>query len=215
LHNLQGFFLSIIFLFFIKNFRNLYIPLETSSCPLFTPANQTSMKNIFLLFLSAFFQYSHAQQPPLEFDKGMVLNLEILQGFTKAKSFAELYLAEIRLSPQWTVAPGILRAGATGGVLYNNQKVSAFAGPSVALNLKTITMKPGAIGGSLANVQLVIEHLWGTNEQRLLGGGFRTEIGKKLLLSLLTHRDYNLNYWNVEFGIGINLGPRKKLGPSI
>ena len=173
------------------------------------------MKNIFLLLLSGFFLNGYAQKAPLEFQKGMVLNLEVLQGFTKAKSSPELYLAEIRLSPQWTVAPGILRAGATGGLFYNNEKISAFLGPSIAWNLKTVTTMPGVLSGSLLNVQLVLEHLWGTNEQQLVGGGFRTEIGKKLLLSLLTHRDYKLDYWNVEFGVGINLGPRKKLGPSI
>lgn len=173
------------------------------------------MKNILLLLLSFCCLCSQAQQPPLEFEKGSVLNLEVLQGFTKTKSVPELYLAEIRLSPQWTVAPGRLRAGAAGGVLYHNGNLSAFAGPSLAFNLKTVTTKPGALSGSLLNVQLVLEHLWGTNEQHLFGGGFRTEIGKKLLLSLLTHRDYHLNYWNVEFGVGINLGPRKKLGPSI
>ena len=165
------------------------------------------MKKIFGLLLSGFSFCAFAQQPPTEFEKGMVLNLELLQGFTKAKSAPELYLADLRLSPQWTIAPGVLRAGVTGGVFYSSSNISGFAGPNLALNLKTVNA--GQMG-SLLNLQLVLEHLWGTDKQRLLGGGFRTEIGKKLLLSILTHRDYHLNYWNLEFGVGINFLRRKR-----
>jgi hypothetical protein len=172
------------------------------------------MQKTILLLLLGFYLQSNAQQPPLEFDKGWVLNLELLQGFSKAKKTPELYLADVRLSPQWTIAPGILRAGITGGLLYNNTKLAAFAGPNAALNIKTLKTKPGSLNGSILNVQLLVEHLWGTEQQRLLGGGLRTEIGKMLLLSILTHRDYNLNYWNVEFGVGINF-IRKKLGTAI
>lgn len=172
------------------------------------------MKKTILLLLLGFCLYGKAQQPPLEFEKGWVLNLELLQGFSKAKKIPELYLADLRLSPQWTLAPGILRAGVTGGLLYNNTKLAAFIGPNAALNIKTMKTKPGSLSGSILNVQLLLEHLWGTEDQRLLGGGIRTEIGKMLLLSILTHRDYNLNYWNVEFGVGINF-IRKKLGAAI
>lgn len=168
------------------------------------------MKKIFSLLLLATCICGYSQQPPMEFDKGMVLNLELLQGFTKTKGTPELYLADLRLSPQWTVAPGVLRAGVTGGVFYNSSNVSAFGGPNLALNLKTVTA--GEMG-SLLNIQLVAEHLWGSDKQRLLGGGFRAEIGKKLLLSVLTHRDYKLNYWNVEFGVGINF-LRKKVSST-
>ena len=167
------------------------------------------MKRILCLLLSGFSFCAFAQQSPTEFTKGMVLNLELLQGFTKAKSAPELYLADLRLSPQWTIAPGVLRAGVTGGLFYSNSNVSGFGGPSVALHLKTVNA--GQMG-SLLNLQLVLEHLWGTDKQRLLGGGFRTEIGKKLLLSILSHRDYHLDYWNLEFGVGINF-LRKKSSP--
>ena len=172
------------------------------------------MKKTMLLLLWCICLQGKAQQPPLEFEKGSVLNLELLQGFSKAKKLPELYLADLRLSPQWTLVPGLLRAGVVGGLLYNNTKLAAFAGPNAAINIKTIKTKPGSLNGSLANMQLLLEHLWGTEKQRLLGGGIRTEVGKMLLLSLLTHRDYNLNYWNVEFGVGINF-IRKKLGPAI
>ena len=148
---------------------------------------------------------------PTEFEKGMVLNLEFFQGFTKASESPEFYLADLRLSPQWAVVPGILRVGVTGGVLYTRQVVSAFGGPNLALHLKTINA--GSFG-SFLNVHLLVEHLWGSDGQGLLGGGFRTEIGKKLLLSVLTHRDYHLGYWNVQFGVGIHL-LRKKSDPII
>lgn len=170
------------------------------------------MKKIFSLLLTGFSLCALAQQPPTEFTKGMVLNLELLQGFTKAKSSPEFYLADLRLSPQWTIAPGVLRAGITGGMFYNNSNISGFGGPNLALNLKTVNA--GQMG-SLLNLQLVLEHLWGTDKQRLLGGGFRTEIGKKLLLSILTHRDYRLDYWNLEFGVGINFLRTKSSTPNI
>jgi hypothetical protein len=143
-----------------------------------------------------------AQQPPTEFQKGMVLHAELLHGFTRYNGFPEYYLADLRLSPQWTIAPGILRAGITGGLLYTQTNLSLFAGPNLAVNIKTIGA--GQLG-SLANLQLVLEHLWGSDKQRLVGGGIRAEIGKKLLLSVLSHRDYQLKYWNLQFGVGINL----------
>lgn len=169
------------------------------------------MKKLFTLLVSLCCLQAYSQQPPTEFAPGAVLNLELLHGFTKAEGSPELYLADLRISPQWTVAPGVLRAGITGGVFYNNTSLSAFAGPNLALKLKTVNA--GQMG-SLLNVQLLLEHLWGTKEQKLIGGGLRTEIGRKLLLSILTHRDYNLKYWNVQFGMGINF-VRKKSSPII
>jgi len=136
-----------------------------------------------------------------EFKKrSQLLALEFLQGFNRPQGGPELYLADLRLAYQYTVVPGILRLGATAGGAYSNRTASAFAGPTAALRLLNLNTEMG----SVANLQLLLEHLWGTGHQKLAGGGLRAALGNTVLLSLLAHRDYHHDYWNFQFGIGIN-----------
>jgi len=115
-----------------------------------------------------------------EFKKNSTaLNLEFLQGFTKPQSFTAFYLADLRLSDQYTVVPGTLRLGATAAGTYNNDIVSAFAGPNLALKVYTMNSPMGSLG----NIHLLLEHLWGTDSQKLVGGGIRAAIGNTLLVS--------------------------------
>jgi len=150
-----------------------------------------------------FFQHSVYAQNDYEFPKGYVLNLEVYQGFsTNFDSRPELYLADIRLSPQLTVVEHALRVGLVSSLLYNNKKVSGAFGPHVAIKIKTFSVS--TFNSSVANVQWMIENLWGTHQQRLLGTGLKTEIGQMLLVSFLGYRDYRLNSWRLQFGLGYN-----------
>lgn len=162
-------------------------------------------KSLFILLL-----FYSTQVSAQEFDKhSRALNLEFIQGFTKPKTLPELYLADLRLSYQYTIVPRLIRLGLTGGARYNNQHLSAIAGPELALKLTDFKTNLG----TLANLQLLLEHLWGTEHQKLLGGGLRLAIGNTLLLSARTHRDYALKYWSLGFGIGLNFIKEKV--PSI
>jgi hypothetical protein len=183
---------------------------QLEACGLSLPPKHHNMKKglVFLLCFSGIYSWSQQTQ----FKKNSeAFNIELLQGFTKQEDSQELYLGDIRVSYQYTIIPGTLRIGATGGGMYNNKVFSGYVGPNLALRLFTLPATHGSIG----NVHLLLEHLWGMDKQKLLGGGFRAAIGNTLLLSLLAHDDYNLKYWNFEFGIGINLIHKMPAPPNV
>jgi hypothetical protein len=151
-----------------------------------------------------------AQQDP-EFPKEKwVLYLEAHQGMaTNFHRNPDVYVGGVRLTPQFPVIAGKLRLGAVAGAVFTNKKWHGTFGPNLAWKLKSLQVKEF---GSLLNLQLQAEHLWGTNRQRLAGGGVKTEIGQLLTIAIMGHRDYHLNYWWWQVGIGFNL-LRKKKGP--
>ncbi len=113
-----------------------------------------------------------------EFPKGWVVNAEVFSGFTTHfKTDPELYLMQLSITPQYTVVPKLLRIGVTGGLQYNDKNVAGLLGPSLALKIKTISVKK--FNSSLLNIQWVVENLWGTGRQQLLGTGIKTEICQK------------------------------------
>lgn len=142
-----------------------------------------------------------------EFPKGWVFPLELGQGaattFTNAP---DQYLGTLSFIPQYTVIKGRLRAGAAGGGAYTNKRFYGTAGPHLALML---TDKPKLFFSTLLNVQLVAEHLWGTGQQRLAGGGLTAEVGQLAAFSLKAHRDYHLNAWWLQACLAVNLFSKK------
>jgi len=142
-----------------------------------------------------------------EFPKGWVFPLELGQGAVTAFDHTpDLYLGSLTFTPQYTIIKGRLRAGAAAGGAYTNKRFYGTAGPRLALML---TDKPTVLYSTVLNVQLVAEHLWGTKDQRLAGGGLTAEAGQLATLSLKALRDYHLNAWWLQFSLGINLFPKK------
>ncbi|MRG48181.1 hypothetical protein GFS24_23880 [Chitinophaga sp. SYP-B3965] len=145
-----------------------------------------------------------------EFPKGWIFPLELSQGaVTALNSSPDLYLASLAFSPQIAVIPGRLRLGVTGGGAFTNKRIYGIGGGRLSLLLSD---GPKVIESSVFNVQLVAEHLWGTKDQRLVGGGLAVEIGTMATLSIKAHRDYMLNNWWFQGAIGVNLF-RKKIAP--
>jgi len=87
------------------------------------------------------------------------------------------------------------------------QNISGLFGPMAALKLKTFDTKHM---GSYANLHLIAEANWGTNKQKMAGGGFGVEIFKKLHLGITAQRDYGLNNWWFQTFIGLKLNKAKK-----
>lgn len=138
-----------------------------------------------------------------EFPRGYVLNAEYFNGFTsRFNSVPELFLTELRITPQVTVIPNYLRAGLSAGLIYHNKNPYGLFGANLALKIKTVKVEK--LQSSIANIQLCIENLYGLHKQQLIGGGFRAEIAQMLLISITGHRDYGLDYWSFRFGIGYN-----------
>jgi hypothetical protein len=142
-----------------------------------------------------------------EFPKGWVFPLELGQGAVTAFDHTpDLYLGSLTFAPQYTLIKGRLRAGAAASGVYTNKRFYGTAGPRLALLL---TDKPKVLYSTVLNIQLVAEHLWGTKEQRLAGGGLTAEVGQLATLSLKALRDYHLNAWWLQATLGINLFPKK------
>ncbi len=155
------------------------------------------------------FKAAAAQTPSPEFPKGYVGYLNLQQGLVSDfKSSADAYQVGFTFSPQYTILPALLRVGLTGAAIYTQHRWHAQAGPNVALRLFDI--KAGAFG-TLVNVQLTAAHLWGSQRQKLAGGGLQAEIFQLFALSFTGYRDYGNGQWWLQSAIGFNiLKPRKK-----
>jgi hypothetical protein len=159
------------------------------------------------LFLSTVF----AQKDP-EFPKGWVMYLESHHGIaTNFQQSPDLFVGFLSITPQVTIVPSHLRLGGTAGLLFTNKRFDGLFGPNLVAKITTLNVKQM---GSILNLQLKAEHLWGTNKQKLIGGGIYAELGQLLLIGLSMHRDYGLNYWWFQGGLGYNLLHKKK-GPPV
>ena len=128
----------------------------------------------------------------------------MVTNFTQAP---DIYVGGIQLIQQYTLVEKLLRGGIIADVYYVSKKIQAAFGPTVSIKLKTFKAAPF---GSLGNLHLNIDHLWGTNKERLIGGGINADIGNKIVLGLTLHRDYNLNSWWIQNTLGYRISKLKK-----
>ena len=143
-----------------------------------------------------------------EFPKGWVLYLEAMQGaVTSFHGRPDVYVGSLQASPQVTLIPNTLRLSAIGGAAFYNKKFYGTGGAGLNWKLSTVSFHPF---GSLLNLQLQLQHLWGTGKQKMIGGGFKAELGQIMMLGISVHRDYKLNGWWLQAGIGFNLLHKKK-----
>jgi hypothetical protein len=164
-------------------------------------------KRIVVLLLMVAIKTS-AQNDP-EFPKGFIMYLKLNNGMvTKFDASPDLYTGGLHLLPQFTVAEHLLRVGADAGVFYTDKKLQVAAGPLLSLKLKTFNVKPF---GSAGNINLTLEHLWGSGDQRLFGGGFNVDLLNKIVIGLSAHRDYNLNSWWFQNNVAFRISKKKKV----
>ena len=82
------------------------------------------------------------------------------------------------------------------------------------LQLKTFNANlQGANVGSFGNLNLLVDHLWGTGKQRLLGGGIILDAGNLVTFGLTAHRDYGLNNWWFQSEVAIRISKKRKNPP--
>ncbi len=157
--------------------------------------------------------HAHSQDPnDTEFRKGWVTYLKLDNGvISNFHAAPDLYAGGLQLNPQYTIIQHKLRVGANAGFVYANKKFSGLIGPSLAFKIKSLNL--GELAG-LANLQLIGEHTWGTEEQKLAGLGIGLELLQKALLSFTAHRDYHLNSWCKQAHIGIRLNKDKSKTPA-
>ena len=161
--------------------------------------------NTVLFFLAASSFSAYAQE---EFPKGWVMYAEATQGaVTSFHARPDLYVGTLQVSPQVTLIPDYLRLSAIGGIAFSNKRLFGLYGAGLNIKLATIRFEPF---GSLLNLQAQLQHLWGTKDQKLAGGGLKAELGQIILVGISAHRDYGLHQWWLQSGIGFNLVHKKK-----
>lgn len=148
-------------------------------------------------------------QTDTEFPKEFIMHLKLHNGMVSDfTDFPDQYVGGIQLVPQYTLVVHKIRGGIIADGYYTGKKFQAAFGPTVSFKLKTIKAAPF---GSAGNIYLNIDHLWGTNKERLLGGGINIDLANKIVLGLTAHRDYNLNTWWFQNTLGIRISKVKKL----
>jgi len=147
-------------------------------------------------------------QDATEFPKGFVMHAKLHNGMiTNFHRGADLYVGGFQLVPQVTVLPGKLRMGIIAGGFYAGKTLEGQFGPTLSVKLKTFNAGPF---GSAANVHLSADHIWGTNKQKLAGGGIHVDLLNKLVLGLTAHRDYEWNTWWLQTALGLRISKIKK-----
>lgn len=161
--------------------------------------------NLFLFFFSL---QLWAQDP--EFPREFIMHLKLHNGMVTnfRGQTPDIYVGGIQLIPQYTIIKNVVRAGVVLDGFYTSKKLQAALGPTLSIKLKTLHAKPF---GSAGNIHLNIDHLWGTEKQRLLGGGINADIGNRIVLGLAVHRDYYLNNWWLQNTLGLRISKVKKL----
>lgn len=173
------------------------------------------VKKFFFTFLFAgSVVFCHAQTDT-EFPKGFIMYAKLHSGMiTDFTSNPDLYVAGLQLAPQVTVVPHLLRAGAIIGAFYANKKIQGEFGPSLSFKIKSFHASlQGTPVGSLANINLIIDHLWGTGHQRLLGGGIILDAGNLVTFGVTAHRDYMMNDWWFQSEVAIRISKTHKNPP--
>ncbi len=156
-----------------------------------------------LIFLTCF--YTSAQT---EFPNEFIMHVRLHSGMiTYKKPAADIFVGGLQLVPQATLIEHKLRGGLIADGFYTNKDIHGLLGPTISLKL---TEFKGGFFGSLGNLHLNVDHLWGTDEQRLAGAGINLDLLNKLVVSLMAHRDYNLNHWWIQSGIAFRLSKVKQ-----
>lgn len=168
------------------------------------------MKNVLIIFLNTIICFNAFAQNDPEFPKEFTLHLKYTNGLTTnfKTTLPDLYVGGLQLVPQYTIVPHLIRAGFIANILYTNKKLQGAFGPTASIKLKTLWAKPY---GSAGNINLNIDYLWGTQHQRLLGGGLNADLANKIILGFTIHRDDVFNTWWLQNSLAIRLNKVKKI----
>src|SRR3954471_23210249 len=143
-----------------------------------------------------------------EFPKGFIMHLKLHNGLvTTFNTAPDLYVGGIQLVPEVTVVEHLVRVGVIADGFYTDKKVQGAIGPTLSLKLKTF--KTGFYG-TAGNIHLVVNHLWGTSNERLVGGGLVADVLNKITIGITAHRDYNLDTWWFQSELGFRISKAQK-----
>jgi hypothetical protein len=139
----------------------------------------------------------HSQEIP----RGFVMPVELSQGFRVPEGATnQLYLAALRIEPMYAFLGNNMRGGVAASAEYTNPQLDWFIGPRLSYRLIS---NMGAVG-SLYNVQVCTEALWGTRDHKLWGLGLVVE-GDPIIFSVRGSHEYEFKEFWFEASIGVNL----------
>lgn len=166
------------------------------------------MKTVLIVLVFFISLNSLAQDPEFPRDE-FIMHLRLHSGMvTRFNSTPELFTGGVQLVPQFTVVKNFLRVGAVADVFYTNKKLQGATGITASMKLKTISLKNLGSGG---NINLSLDHLWGTGKQRLYGGGINIDLLNKLVVGASLHRDYNLKTWWIQSSVAFRISKLKQI----
>jgi hypothetical protein len=143
-----------------------------------------------------------------EFPKEFIAHIRLHSGMiTYPDNAPELFVGGLQLIPQVTLVPYKLRGGVVAGAFYSYNSINGMFGPTISYK---ITEFKGGHFGSLGNLHINLDHLWGTDKQHLAGGGINLDLLNKLVVSLSAHRDYKLSNWWIQSGIAFRISKVKQ-----
>src|SRR5688572_5870365 len=162
---------------------------------------------IYALFSCSFF-FSIISFSQTEFPSEFIAHIRLHSGMiTYNNNAPELFIGGLQVIPQFTLVPNKLRGGLVVGGFYAYNEINGLFGPTISYK---ITEFKGGHFGSLGNLHINLDHLWGTDKQHLAGGGINLDLLNKLVASLSAHRDYKLNNWWIQSGIAFRISKTKQ-----
>ncbi|HMD00746.1 MAG TPA: hypothetical protein VKH37_11365 [Ferruginibacter sp.] len=168
------------------------------------------MRNLLIIILLMIvWGQSKGQSNDPEFPKEFIMHLRVHNGMvTNFKHYTpDQYVGGIEIIPQYTLVVNKLRGGVVVGTFYTGKTLQADFGPTISWKLKSIHAGPM---GSAANIHLNFDYLFGTQKERLLGGGINADILNWFIIGLSAHRDYNLNTWWFRNSLAVRISKLKK-----
>jgi hypothetical protein len=166
------------------------------------------MKSASIAILLAFFSLGLLAQDT-EFPREFIMHLNLQSGIvTSFNNAPELYTGGVQVVPQYTFITNLMRGGVIADVFYTSKNLQGAIGPTFSIKLTTLT---AGEFGSIGNINLSFDHLWGTGSQRLLGGGINLDLANRFVLGVSVQRDYNLGSWWMQTSLGFKISKTKKL----
>lgn len=147
-----------------------------------------------------------AQRTSNEFPKEFILHLKLGSGLVAIPSGPELFVGTLDLRLQWTIVPHLLRGGLVAGGFYSARRLSGLGGFTASLKLSEFR---SGYFGSIGNLHLTADHLWGTKDQRLAGLGLHLDLANRVVIGVAGHRDYAFANWWWTSSLALRLSKTK------
>jgi hypothetical protein len=135
-----------------------------------------------------------------EFEKGFIIHARLHSGMITHPE-ADIFVGGLQVIPQVTIVEHTLRGGVVIGGIYSFKEINGLFGPTLSLKIMEF---PASVFGSAGNLHVNADYLWGTEDQRLVGGGINLDLLNKIIEHNCSH-DHNLSDWWFQSAIAFKI----------